>query len=216
MNWKQIFELIGAVFASIGGAGALIFALSSFFGKMWANKLLEKQKAEYQKDVEEYKSALSQELENVKATNEKLTYITKVQYDIEISAIKDLNCKAHRLVLKCFTLAPQDADELKKIERLDYRYNNFIKECADDINELMLCIGSTLAFVEKDVVNPYSRLLNLCRAQYELLKKVYKPSQCLSDENISMLCEKGKEISTSFTSAIETTRKYLKKVRVID
>lgn len=74
--------------------GAIILALSSFFGKMWANKILEKQKAEFQKDIEEYKNALSCELENVKATNEKLTYISKIQYDIEISAIKSLTQRA--------------------------------------------------------------------------------------------------------------------------
>ena len=97
MTWQLVLEIVAAAIASVGGAGAIIWALSSFFGKMWANKILEKQKAEYQKDIEQYKSDLSRELENVKATNEKITYISKVQYDIEISAIKDLTSKSQKV-----------------------------------------------------------------------------------------------------------------------
>lgn len=216
MTWKQIFELIGAVFASIGGAGAIIFALSSFFGKMWANKLLEKQKAEYQKDIEDYKSALSRELENVKASNEKLTYITKVQYDIEISAIRDLNCKAHKLAVICFTVVPSEIKELKNSTSMFQRYNEYFNSYSNHIDKLLDSIGNSFAFVENYVLERYSKFLRLCREQFEFFDKVYKPSCCLSDENINKLCEKGEEISKVFNIAIKTTRRYLKRLKVID
>ena len=51
MLWEDILKIVASAIASVGGAGAIIWALSSFFGKMWANKILEKQKAEFQKDI---------------------------------------------------------------------------------------------------------------------------------------------------------------------
>ena len=66
MSWSDILKIVATAFASVGGAGAIIWALSSFFGKMWANKILEKQKAKYQKEIEEYKNALSCDLKRSK------------------------------------------------------------------------------------------------------------------------------------------------------
>lgn len=43
MQW---FKLAGAVLFSIGSAGAIIFALSSWLGKVWANRILERERNE--------------------------------------------------------------------------------------------------------------------------------------------------------------------------
>ena len=42
----QLFELVGAILFSIGSAGAILFALSSWLGKVWANRILEKERNE--------------------------------------------------------------------------------------------------------------------------------------------------------------------------
>lgn len=124
MLWEDILKIVASAIASVGGAGAIIWALSSFFGKMWANKILEKQKAEFQKDIEDYKNALSCELENVKATNEKLTYISKVQYDIEITAIKNLTEASHKVLLECFSIIPYNMALLKNKAEIINRHNS--------------------------------------------------------------------------------------------
>lgn len=43
MQW---FELSGAILFSIGTAGAILFALSSWLGKVWANRILEQERNE--------------------------------------------------------------------------------------------------------------------------------------------------------------------------
>ena len=43
MQW---FELAGAVLFSIGSAGAILFALSSWLGKVWASRILERERNE--------------------------------------------------------------------------------------------------------------------------------------------------------------------------
>ncbi|MGB8218705.1 MAG: hypothetical protein WCE94_15510 [Candidatus Methanoperedens sp.] len=58
MSWIEIFQIIAGVIVSVGGAGAIILALSSFLGKMWAEKHLESIKTEFQKEIEAYKSQL--------------------------------------------------------------------------------------------------------------------------------------------------------------
>lgn len=42
----QSFELAGTILFSIGSAGAILFALSSWLGKVWANRILERERNE--------------------------------------------------------------------------------------------------------------------------------------------------------------------------
>jgi Fe2+ transport system protein B len=58
MNWNEIFQIVSGVIISVGGAGAIIWKLSSYLGEIWAKKHLESIKKEYQKEIEAYKSQL--------------------------------------------------------------------------------------------------------------------------------------------------------------
>ena len=58
MNWNEIFQIVSGVIISVGGAGAIIWKLSSYLGEIWAKRHLESIKKEYQKEIEAYKSYL--------------------------------------------------------------------------------------------------------------------------------------------------------------
>lgn len=52
MNWDQAFKLAASMLASVGGGAVIIFALSSWLGKVWANRILEADKVKYQSALE--------------------------------------------------------------------------------------------------------------------------------------------------------------------
>lgn len=66
---KEIFGIAAAIIASIGGAGAIIIAVSSWLGKVWANRILENQKKEHQREIESFKSQLQENINKVNAIN---------------------------------------------------------------------------------------------------------------------------------------------------
>jgi hypothetical protein len=47
MTPKEIFEVALTVIGSLGGGGLIVFGLSGYLGKRWADRALEKQKQEY-------------------------------------------------------------------------------------------------------------------------------------------------------------------------
>ena len=49
---KEIFMVAGAILGSVGGASLLIMGLSSWLGKVWASRILEKDKLKYQSELE--------------------------------------------------------------------------------------------------------------------------------------------------------------------
>jgi hypothetical protein len=67
----ELMKIVFLLIASLGGGGAIILGLSSWFGKIWADRLMQKQRATYEKEIEEFKATALQSLEREKATNQR-------------------------------------------------------------------------------------------------------------------------------------------------
>jgi hypothetical protein len=68
---KTALEWLGAIVVSVGGTSAIVIALAKWFGDRLANKLLEKDKAKYQEELEGLKTKYQNELETKKMELEK-------------------------------------------------------------------------------------------------------------------------------------------------
>lgn len=63
MDIADVFYASSAILVSVGGAAAIIFGLSSWLGKVWANRILEQDKLRYTSELEEIKSKLQADLQ---------------------------------------------------------------------------------------------------------------------------------------------------------
>ncbi|WP_024593464.1 MULTISPECIES: hypothetical protein [unclassified Pseudoalteromonas] len=68
MSIDDIFKISGAIIASVGGSALLIAGFSTWLGKVWANRILEKDKLKYTSELEAIKSELQRESERQKVT----------------------------------------------------------------------------------------------------------------------------------------------------
>lgn len=60
---EEIFKISGAILASVGGAAAIILSLSSWLGKLWANRIIESDKLAYASELEKIKNQLNSDAE---------------------------------------------------------------------------------------------------------------------------------------------------------
>ncbi|TOB32702.1 hypothetical protein, partial [Vibrio parahaemolyticus] len=60
MGIETAFNIVSAALVSIGGGAAVILGLSSFLGKLWAERILSEEKAKYEKELERYRDELAQ------------------------------------------------------------------------------------------------------------------------------------------------------------
>jgi hypothetical protein len=71
MTWSQrisdLFSVATAVLVSIGGAGGVLMLLSSWLGKVWAERILGREKADLTKSIETIKAELTRSIEREKA-----------------------------------------------------------------------------------------------------------------------------------------------------
>jgi len=66
MKYDDIFNIAAAILASVGGSAIIIIGLSSWLAKVWANRILEKDKLKYSSELEKIKDTLQKENEKQK------------------------------------------------------------------------------------------------------------------------------------------------------
>jgi hypothetical protein len=62
MNAEDYWNIAAAVLTSLGGGAIIVAAFSSWLGKVWANRILEKDRAKYQTEIELLKSDLDKKI----------------------------------------------------------------------------------------------------------------------------------------------------------
>ena len=60
MTARSAFEVAGAILASIGGAGVLLLVSSGWLAKVFANRILEKDRAKFASELERIKAEWDQ------------------------------------------------------------------------------------------------------------------------------------------------------------
>lgn len=93
MNWEDIFKLVGAVVFSLGGGGAIVFGLSSWLGKVWADRILANKAHQLTMELEATKRDLDVIKENtLRFQNDKiLTYRAVIDIVARLLAALDSN-----------------------------------------------------------------------------------------------------------------------------
>jgi len=113
MTFTTILDWVGAFLISVGGGAALVWAFSSWLAKVWANKILEKDRAKYQEQIEILRMMGQEALERLRGQTEKELFIHRLQFEKEFEIYFGLWAKFHFLKLKVLDLQPL-ADLLRK------------------------------------------------------------------------------------------------------
>lgn len=159
---REIFEIAGAVLVSLGGAGAVLFTLSGFLGKIWANRIMEKEKAELDKDIEKYKNKLDTELQRLSFANDRAIHVSKNQYEKEFqfyTEIWESLIELTNRTLNLFPLmenVPKDQEELKKFKIV--KYDEYMKA----YNQYLLLSKKYLPFYNEDISQKFIEFRKLC------------------------------------------------------
>lgn len=83
MTISDAFMIAGAVIGSVGGAALIIGGLSTFLGKVWANRILEQDKLKYTAELEQIRNQLT-------AFREKSQFVFSLYFEGQFKIYNDL------------------------------------------------------------------------------------------------------------------------------
>lgn len=133
---------IGSLVWSIGGGAALVWALSSWLGKVWAGRILQQDRKKYAEELEAVKekhaASLSRLHGEVEAMNRRLqaeldktTHVYRVQFEKEFQALVEIWKAVSELRSEIAALRPSMSLGLPNVSRrqeeLDKRFGSFQK-----------------------------------------------------------------------------------------
>ncbi len=168
----EIFKVTGAILMSFGGAGVILFALSSWLGKVWASRILANEKQEHTKEIESYKHKLKVEISELQMMNDKSVYVSKTQYDKEFEiylsiweSFVELRFATGSLYPQGLVHVPNDPDE--KQEYLDDKYKKFSDAYDSFINQ----IYKFAPFYKEEFYDEFEEFRQICYRVFLLYKK---------------------------------------------
>jgi hypothetical protein len=167
---KEIFEIAFAILASLGVSGGIIFVCSSWLGKIWANRILESDRAKFQKEIESLKSDL---LVNIKEREIKVGAIQEERNKIVIKLAASLS----KACSHCYVYAELGEVALRECFDLDF-YIDIQKQSNESLNELWNECREAELFLSDDF---YSELTKFQHELWSLRKQtsdtLYKGTQ---------------------------------------
>ena len=177
MNWDDAFKLAVAILTSVGGASFIIVGLSSWLGKVWANRILEKDRLKYSSELEKIKSQLQTE-------NQKQQLMFSMYFEGQFKLYNDLWLALSEL-----------QDEVEKLWEEASKSNllSFIKA----IQQAKRQIKNSAILIEQE---HYEQIMNNLKTfeDYQIGKEklisIYDSNNiCVDNDQIEELIERNRE-----------------------
>lgn len=198
----KVIEIIGKVVLSVGGAGVVIIAISSYISKIWADIFMKKKSSEYDKQIECYKGTLELEREKYKALNEQIIYKNQRIFDTEFKIYQEITPKlidTADAVIKCTFDNTHDDEYMNDV------HNKAKMKC----KELYSSILRYACFMNKDMYKIYADYYFLC------MNNMGKARNKDDEENNILPILLTSEVEKATDDLLEKTREYLRSIATI-
>ena len=155
---KNVLETLGLVILSMGGAGAIIVAISSFLANKIAIHLENKYQLKIEKELEAYKASLTQR-----------SYVTKIQFDIEFAIYRKLSKGLFEFITTLYTTIEEKHYPKKAGTNLQQKIENEMQtyeEMVDKAANLQELLYENAAFMPQSIYEKYKELIELTTTQF--------------------------------------------------
>ena len=153
MDVSSTFHVALAVLASLGGGGLLVFGLSSWLGKVWANRILESDRRRYREEIERLRGEL-----------EKAVYAHRVQFETEFSALSEIWAKLSAVRATMGEVRPT-ADIIDPAEDPDVLFERRFRRFAEAFNDFVAAIDDRSPFYSEDIYQELSAAVQVARRE---------------------------------------------------
>jgi hypothetical protein len=103
---KEIWETAGAVVVSLGGGGFIVLALSSWLGRVWAERLMAADRAKHAREIEELKEGLERTTRILQGEIDKTLFVSKTHFETEFQILRDIWQKVSAVRARMSVLRP--------------------------------------------------------------------------------------------------------------
>lgn len=185
MELKDILELSVVTLGSLGSGAAIVFGFSSWLGKVWANRLMIQEKAEYAQELESLRSRLTQDTESYKIKLKKSEFIFQKEYEAasELVALRMRLLPEYRHPdMDWSEVCDEIAHGFSKIEKTLGDYLSKHGAVLNQIVKNLLIHAINIAGEHKFEVTSTDMSLDANKAADELYNELTEAEKCLLEQ----------------------------------
>lgn len=174
---REVVEVGLFIISSLGGGVAIVFSLSNFFGKLWANKLMAKETAQHSRDLESLRSQLLKDTESYKIKLKKSELIFEKEFEAAsefVSLIRGFTPTFGHPHMEWYEACDEIAYDFEKIEpRLDGFLSKHGAVLPEDVKDgISECIA--MAGQEKFEIDSFEIPLRSNKVADDLFNKLWE------------------------------------------
>ncbi len=196
---EQIWSVAFAVLVSLGGGAAIVFGMSSWLGKVWANRILEGEKAKYQAEFARLKSDLDKRIHehNVAVTRIDAQRVTAIKHlygaliswneaAIQVRAPNKLHTlpaeaiETYRIWGNELRARSENLEKLAVLTAIDLSEETYTLVATCGLSASLMSIAFNQAIYENPPVNPVDHLARIEDARTKLeaeYQEKYEPAR---------------------------------------
>ena len=211
-SWTDILKIVSGVIVALGGGGFIVAGLSSWLGKVWANRLMAEEKAKYEKELERLAKQL-----------ERKNYVSKVRFDAEFAIYQELSKVFFDVVVAqndLFTYYQLDVtlpDKAAQQELCKKRYET----ARLAYNSAIASLHKNSPFIDKDFFECFNDILRDIKRQLFNYPSFYVADDAAETKReckklFDECSQKTNEIDERMKNLCADLREYLKTLDVVD
>ncbi|MFS0594222.1 hypothetical protein AB1L05_21845 [Cytobacillus horneckiae] len=222
----QIFEVAGAIIASIGGAAFILIGFSKWFGKVWAEKILEDVRKKHSIEIEEYKAELQNQINLFNSSIDESNFVTKMQYEKEFTIYLEIWEKLANCIISTKGLYPIMEEKIIEEDKLEEFKMEKYQSFTNHYNDFSITITKYSPFYQEELYDSFIKLRDKCFKQGRLFKMYMfdnKENQLFPMNQDSGMTNKHYDEVMSFSASIDELekliqsdiRKHLNSLRIV-
>lgn len=160
MTAADVWRVALAVLASLGGGGAIVVMLSSWLGKVWANRILEQDRAHYASELERLKTDLDRTTRLLQGEIEKTLFVTKTHFETEFQILREIWQEVSVVRASMSALRPKfDIVDVRQTpaERLSERFAAYVP----DVLKLIQTVDRNSPFYPQEIYETLDQLVRI-------------------------------------------------------
>lgn len=169
MTFREIVETASAVIVSLGGGGLIVVGLSSYLGKIWADRGLERQRHEYATLNIALQSKLDAASRRLQVELDSLSLVHKLRTQEEFARLSELWKRIVNLRNSFVLMSPSTTQVAVSQEQIDLllRSRTDFNDLLDQVQDYL---SSEALFVPKDICAlAQSALIDAAREKHNFL-----------------------------------------------
>jgi len=161
---RESIDLATAILTSLGGGSLIVLSISSWLGKVWAERVLAGEKHKFTSELEQIRAELQQARDRLGAELEKTVHVHRAQFGVEFRALRIVWTRLVRL-RSCLGALYQRFQIVSENEDETVRRKRRIGEYCDALARYFWAVHNFSPFYSKQICEQLMSCLDIAQRE---------------------------------------------------